>query len=199
VICSDIFGKNRHLINVKSMTASESFYSPQRVDITVEAGSRARTVFHESAHLFDHQMTATDAIGQTIGSGKWTSQNFRSADGMLRNAITDDFEALLDKHGIDIRDAADLNGILRKEIPGWDKLEGPATELSDMLSGASGNTVRLRYKHDASYWARPGSTETEAFANMFSASIRSEEAYNLILNYFPNSAGVFEQIVGALW
>jgi hypothetical protein len=71
-------------------------------------------------------------------------------------------------------------------------------ELSDMLSGASGDKINLGWKHRASYWKRQGVIESEAFANMFSAATRNEKAYNLLKKCFPSSIGVFEEILRLL-
>lgn len=71
------------------------------------------------------------------------------------------------------------------------------TDISDMWDGITKSKARAHYGHGASYWTKI-SVGTEAFAEMFSASVMNPESVAQIKHYFPDSYKIFEEIIQSL-
>lgn len=68
-------------------------------------------------------------------------------------------------------------------------------DLSDMLEGATKARIQCGVGHGKSYWKADETLATEAFAEMFSATMANTESLEVIKQYLPNSYNVFLDIV----
>lgn len=69
------------------------------------------------------------------------------------------------------------------------------SDLSDMLEGATGSKIRCGAGHGKSYWKTDDRLATEAFAEMFSATIANPESLAVIKQYLPKSYDTFLEII----
>ena len=53
-----IFRDNRSIIRIADAKAARSYFTPATGKLTLKKGCDARTVFHESGHLFDYALRA---------------------------------------------------------------------------------------------------------------------------------------------
>ena len=71
--------------------------------------------------------------------------------------------------------------------------------ISDIFEGATNGRVSDGYGHGKTYWKKSkDNLATEAFANMFSASLTTKEQLEEIRKYFPKSVKIFEQMISEL-
>ena len=73
-------------------------------------------------------------------------------------------------------------------------LEKDYSYLSDIFSGVTKNKFHLGAYHKASYW-NDRSLAVESFTEMYSAAILNKTAIKLIKKYFPESYGVYRDII----
>jgi len=90
---------------------------------------------------------------------------------------------------------ADVYQILKAEIKSKPIMS--CTDISDIWDGITKSKARAHYGHGASYWNKI-SVGTEAFAEMFSATVMNPESVAQIKHYFPDSYKIFEEIIETL-
>lgn len=71
-----------------------------------------------------------------------------------------------------------------------------AREISDIWDGATNSEINGGYGHDLDYWKRAHALSTEAFADMFAATIYRGNELRQIIKYFPKSYKIFTEIIG---
>lgn len=68
-------------------------------------------------------------------------------------------------------------------------------DVSDMIAGATGGKKSLGFGHGGRYWRVDGMQETEAFAEMTSATINNPESLEHIKQIFPNGYKLYLQML----
>jgi len=63
------------------------------------------------------------------------------------------------------------------------------------VEGATDGKCKVIIGHGEGYWERKGMLETEAFAEMFSATITNKGSLNVLKKYLPNAYSVFEKMI----
>ncbi len=190
--CARIFRDNRSIIRIADAKATRSYFTPATGKLTLKKGCDARTVFHESGHLFDYALRAGP-----IGNGTWTSARFKAGGTTFGDELLRDYGELLASRGLGAGKDRELAAAIRAELAGAPPRA--TVELSDILSGCSSGAAHLGFGHSRAYWARsPDNLPIEAFANMFSAASTSAEAYAALSRYFPRGAKMFETMIGAI-
>lgn len=160
------------------------------------------TTFHESAHAMDY------AIGKQSGMYyKQISTEYRN--GLFEETLKKEADTYIKNHQkklaaergqkVSIQAARDdLGSIMRRE--------GTIStgDVSDMLEGATKGKFMGSAGHGKAYWTghntywgkTPGhSVATEAFAEMFSASITNKASLAKIKEVFPESYSLFQEMI----
>jgi|GEM_PF-404609 len=183
---------SRQNIRIADAKAARSYFTPATGKLTLKKGCDARTVFHESGHLFDYALRAGP-----IGNGTWTSARFKAGGTTFGDELLRDYGELLASRGLGAGKDRELAAAIRAELAGAPPRA--TVELSDILSGCSSGAAHLGFGHSRAYWARsPDNLPIEAFDNMFSAASTSAEAYAALSRYFPRGAKMFETMIGAI-
>jgi len=159
------------------------------------------TTFHELGHLFDH--SAGKAQHGSIflkASSKYGGGAFGD---MLRKEASDYIKAVHEKLKADAGGAfVSINAARRKvsaELWEIKKAYGARAsgDISDIFEGATKHKVTGTAGHGASYWDRID-VSTEAFAEMFSATICNPASLEQIKRFFPQSYNIFLQILKSM-
>lgn len=144
------------------------------------------TFYHEVGHLID------DAMAKDVTS----ANRFRSASNPeYTKALHDDFENYINAYRI-------KNHMTREEAHAAISrdMSDPKTAndyrgVSDIYGSLSGCKVQGYWGHAKDYWQTKGSVETEAFANMFNASMSSPNELQHMKEMLPRSYGVFREML----
>ena len=76
--------------------------------------------------------------------------------------------------------------------------EDSSHSLSDLLEATTNSQIRGAYGHGADYWKTNGNMQAEAFAHFFEASMGADDKRKLLEMFFPNSFGVFNEMIDSL-
>lgn len=69
------------------------------------------------------------------------------------------------------------------------------SDISDMIEGVTKGKVNGGFGHGKTYWNRDTTLPTEAFAEMFSATLTNPESLDSIKKYFPESYKIFLEML----
>lgn len=91
-------------------------------------------------------------------------------------------------------------GKLTDELNELARLEGDEyiNAVSDLFEGATNGAASDGWGHGKSYWKDDAKVPMEAFAEMFSASMRNGRDLEALKRYFPESYGIFENMLREL-
>lgn len=136
------------------------------------------TYFHEVGHFLDDR----------AGNG----HAWLSSEPAFRSALEKDVDKYIDNtmliFGCSQEEAYD---IVSGQLEG-DSLAG----VSDIFGSLTGCRCQGDWGHSVNYWLRDTSNvEKEAFANMFEASIGSEDKIVQMKRFFPTAYATFENII----
>ena len=67
--------------------------------------------------------------------------------------------------------------------------------LSDIIGGATNNTLKLNTGHSDSYWKDKSNLNKEAFAEMLETAIANPQQYQIFKKYLPNATEEFEKMI----
>lgn len=177
-----------------------AYYNPSDNAISLNVTQDARgsvtsdkykTILHESAHNIDHVASKTaKPFSYEYQNGIFPKTLKQEANAIisarLKHLKTSNPDATLDM----------ARAALRKElIQGYEKRAG--RYVSDLFSGATSDKVSGLFHHEASYWQKMGNSgvATEAFAQMFSASVANKAALSIIKSYFPKTYSIYRDII----
>lgn len=164
------------------------------------------TTFHELGHLFDH------SAGKEFYGSYFTSVSGRYAEGAFSKSLRAEVSAYTKAVHTKLKEEAVAKGLkassvsinearrkIREEIYEVAKAKGyKATgDISDIFEGASSAKIKGTAGHGASYW-KTHDVSTEAFAEMFSASISNPASLEQIKAYFPQSYNIFLEMLKAM-
>lgn len=144
---------------------------------------------------FTRVITRLDGTSETLG---YTLTGMLKKEGEeYFNSIFDNLKIEAKAKGLSARSVRkqDAWNIIQQEI-----LEKPiinCTDISDMWDGISKGDCRPHYGHGKSYWKQI-TVGTEAFAEMFSATVMNPGSVAEIKHYFPNSYELFEEILNEM-
>lgn len=177
-----------------------AYYNPQdnaiSLNVTQDArgsitSDRYKTILHESAHNIDHVASKTTRpFSYEYENGIFPKTLKQEA----KNAISARLKHLKNSNPDATLEMAKAS--LRKElIQGYEKKAG--RYVSDMFSGATSNEVSGLFGHRSSYWKKMGNpgVATEAFAQIYSASIANKSALSIIKSYFPKTYSIYRDII----
>lgn len=200
-VCKKIWNKYQDKITINNYnTNGGAFYSPTRdyIEFSIAADRNNRagnmtTIFHEIGHMFDAYGGA-----ENYGSGLWGAISKYFENGK--------FDTLLKK------EADDLIKKTHKELKAIDKTARKAqaykaveaeiraltnpqkADISDMFEGVTKGKIKGGWGHGNSYW-KNHSPSSEAFAEMYSASVNNPDSLEQIKKYFPESYDLFLEIL----
>ena len=157
---------------------------------------------HESGHAIDRAITRKVGYRYSTNykDGLFEKTIVREADTYIKNRQKQLSEERGAKVGIDVARSS-----VAKEINALGFKAGG--DVSDMFEGATKGKMVLNTGHGKAYWTGrtttyykiPGkSVAVEAFAEMFGATVTSPESLANIKKYFPESYGVFNEMIGGL-
>ncbi len=163
------------------------------VDAKEKIGDDAyRVLFHESGHSID-----------AMSNGSFRTEPFSAVyrDGLFPKTIKEEarnYAIKLQNEAKKINPNARIDSgymAITQEVRKYSPKD--TTYVSDIFSGATRNRVRIGACHSTTYWDRGGDSRlaTEAFAEMYSASILNENATKLIKKYFPKSYKIYRDMI----
>lgn len=179
---------------------SGAYYDPDdnaiSLNITQDArgsvtSDKFKTILHESAHNIDHVASATKKPFSYKYQGGIFPKTLKQEASAVVSARLKHLKASNPEATLDMARAA-----LRKElIQGYEKRAG--RYVSDLFSGATTDKVSGLFHHSAGYWKKMGNpgVATEAFAQMFSASVANPSALSIIKSYFPKTFSIYRDII----
>lgn len=151
-----------------------------------------RTLFHESGHNIDH-------LSNSIISRKPFSLLYK--DGLFPKTLREEARAAAQNRLVEIRKTLPNAPIMNAYVDITKDIRNLKAKdnvyVSDIFSGATRNRVKATGYHPTTYWQRGGDSAlaTEAFAQMYSASILNENATNIIKKYFPKSYEIYRDMI----
>jgi hypothetical protein len=77
-------------------------------------------------------------------------------------------------------------------------LETLGASISDMAEGATSGKVRAGFGHGKSYWKDKSALGTEAFAEIYSASVTNKKELEVIREFLPKTISVYERMIKEL-
>ena len=80
-----------------------------------------------------------------------------------------------------------------KELKGID--ESIRSNIADMAEGATKGKIKAGFGHGNSYWNDAHKLSTEAFAEIFDASVASPEQLEVIKKYLPKSYKIYQEML----
>lgn len=143
-----------------------------------------RTMIHESGHNIDYLATK--------GKG-YMSELYK--DGIFAKTLKKEAEKLFSSKqrsvdGMKLTASQRITRAIKTNFP--DRRD--YAYISDIFSGVTKNKFHLGAYHKASYW-NDKSLAHESFTEMYSASILNKNATKLIKQYFPESYGIYRDII----
>lgn len=154
------------------------------------------TTFHEIGHLIDH----------FAGRKMWFSSH-RYDGGIFSNMIKSEASDHISKALTQLKKAAIAQGYspsIMKKQHAYDLLSKELTEIgedadvrdvSDIWCGATKGKASGKWGHKKSYWNDPENLPTEAFAEMFCATINNPQSVENIKLYFPKAYEIFLRMI----
>lgn len=164
------------------------------------------TTFHELGHLFDH------SAGKEFFGSSFTAISERHAAGAFSKSLKAEVDAYTKAVHAKLKEEAIAKGLKASSVSINEARRKISTELwqiaetkgykatrdiSDIFEGATGAKIKGTAGHGASYW-KTTDVSTEAFAEMFSASVSNPASLEQIKTYFPQSYNVFLEILKAM-
>lgn len=195
-LCQKVWNKYENKININGNYKGGAHFSPSKniVNFNMKSDSKNilgndTTIFHEIGHLFD------------CNSKEYLLEKNHN---IFRASNLFDFNETLKKEAKE-----QVNKIWRelkkedksiKKIEAYSKLTKEIREIplkargdiSDIFEGTIG--INGGVGHGKSYWERVN-VSTEAFAEMYSASVNNKESLEQIKKYFPESYDIFLKIL----
>ena len=215
-IFGEVWNKYADEIGFESTTyRSTAHYSPasHKVSLNVEndaLGSMHKppyeTTFHELGHLFDHSAGASGYGSRFFtASGKYSgglfSRTIKAEAEAYTKAVQERLRAEAVAKGLKASSVliGDARRAIRSEIYELAKTRGwrATGDISDIFEGATRGKITGTAGHGATYWSRID-VSTEAFAEMFSASICNPASLEQIQHFFPQSYNIFLQILKSM-
>lgn len=151
-----------------------------------------KTLFHESGHNIDH-------LSNSIFSRKPFSLLYK--DGLFPKTLREEARVTAQNRLVEIRKTLPNAPIMNAYVDITKDIRSLKAKdnvyVSDIFSGATRNKVKATGYHPTTYWQRGGDSAlaTEAFAQMYSASILNENATNIIKKYFPKSYEIYRDMI----
>ncbi|MGN1339950.1 MAG: hypothetical protein ACI4WS_06625, partial [Oscillospiraceae bacterium] len=126
-----------------------SFYNQSLNYVALRKGSSPGTMAHELFHKIDHMNNIT-----------------ASSKNGITTALKFDWRNLLQKSNGDVVGylVGNYSNAFTLSRTGKIKFKEKYRGISDILSGLSGGTINLGYRHSSKYWSINGSLEIEAWA-----------------------------------
>ena len=165
-------------------------------DKTKKDSTPFHTTFHEIGHLIDH----------FVGKKSYFASHRYNGD-IFANTIRAEASDYITKTWSRLKMSALVKGKSAKKIMKQDAYDAISDEIyglgkaanrrdvSDIWHGATRGKVDGGYGHKVSYWNDSENLPTEAFAEMFSATINNPKAVENIKKYFPKSYEIFERMI----
>ena len=143
-----------------------------------------RTMIHESGHNIDYLAAkGKDYLSDTYKNGVFAKTLKKEAEKLF-SAKPRSID------GIKLTASQQISRAIKTKFP--DKRD--YAYISDIFSGVTKNKFHLGAYHKASYW-NDKSLALESFTEMYSASILNKNAIKLIKQYFPESYGIYRDII----
>lgn len=182
-----------------------------RIFVNIENDSKGQhkeayeTTMHESGHSIDRAISrnfknVSYRFSEDYKDGLFEKTLVKEADAYVKNKQ----KQMSEEKGYKVK-IGDARSAVSRELM-TNGLKG-MRDVSDMFEGATKGKVTGIAGHGKAYWTGrtfygqkiPGkSVALEAFAEMFSATITNPASLENIKKYFPESYGVFTEMLGGL-
>ncbi len=158
----------------------------------IKDSSDCRVFFHETGHLFDHQVL----------DGKFISSHLSELRKHIEKDALNHANRLFTNAGVaSIRSFSRLTSE-QKKILCVDLYEDIHLKnaVSDIYDGLTNHRVTGGYGHQSppNYWKRPGALERETVAHLFEAKMMKGERLDILKRYFPQTWDYFEAFIHTL-
>ncbi|KAF5070541.1 Phage Mu protein F like protein [anaerobic digester metagenome] len=200
-VCQKVWNKYQDKITINNYESKRgAFYSPGwnhvEFSITQDRNNPAgnmTTIFHELGHLFD-----ANGGAETYNSGLFTKASKRFENGKLDVLLKKEADNLIKKTHSELKKIdkttpkAQAYQAIESEIRA---LSNPQkADISDIFEGVTKGKINGGWGHGKAYW-KNHDPSSEAFAEMYSASVNNPESLDQIKKYFPESYDLFLEIL----
>lgn len=150
--------------------------------------AKNETVFHELGHLFDMKPKEKMTL-----MGEDSSFAYQYKNNLFSKTLRDEANLFVKKMTVtrDAKTEAAKKRVIQDYFSGIS--DRAQTDVSDILEGATLGKYHGYYGHGTRYW-NTHDVATEAFAEMFSATIVNPDSLAMIKQIFPKSYDIFVEI-----
>lgn len=200
-VCQKVWNKYQDKITINNYESQRgAFYMPGRnyIEFSIKrdrnnpAGNMT-TIFHELGHLFD-----ANGGAETYNSGLFTKASKRFENGQLDVLLKKEVDKLIKKTHSELKKIdktapkAQAYQAIESEIRALSNAQ--KADISDIFEGVTKGKINGGWGHGKAYW-KNHDPSSEAFAEMYSASINNPESLEQIKKYFPESYDLFLEIL----
>jgi SPP1 gp7 family putative phage head morphogenesis protein len=199
-VCQKVWNKYQSKIKINNYESKRAFYSPggDYIEFGIygdrhnQAGNMT-TIFHEVGHLFDRH-SGVELFG---GSYTKVSKEF-DRYGMFDILLKSDTDKVVKEKWKELKkiDKATPKTQAYQAIESEIRaLSNPQkADISDIFEGITKGKINGGWGHGKAYW-KNHDPSSEAFAEMYSASVNNPESLEQIKKYFPESYDLFLEIL----
>lgn len=156
------------------------------------------TTFHELGHHIDN------IVGRNMTGLSTSMFSKEYKDGIFQKTIYNEIENIIKTYDKKLKAEFKAKGLkyykyhaydeFSKEL--WSLSKKERADLSDIVDGVTKGKSHGGFVHGAEYWKlRPDGVGSEAFAEMFDATINNKDSRKILEKYLPQSVKIFDEMI----